>query len=57
MIKRLFPIVIVAAVLTGFTFGSAGIYVHFDDVNGLVARDRVVFDGAGIGKVKKIKYI
>ncbi|MEN8245959.1 MAG: MlaD family protein [Thermodesulfobacteriota bacterium] len=56
MINRLIIVVIMAMVLTGFSFGTAAIHVRFDDINGLVARDRVVFDGTGIGKVKKITY-
>jgi hypothetical protein len=56
MIKRLVIAVIMGAVLTGFTFGTAAVHVRFDSINGLVAKDRVVFDGAAIGKVKKIKY-
>jgi hypothetical protein len=56
MIKKCFLILSLAAALTGFTFGSTGIHVRFDDINGLVAGDRVVFDGATMGKVKKIKY-
>lgn len=47
---------LLGASLTGFTFGTAAIHVRFDSINGLVAKDRVVFDGAAIGKVKKIKY-
>lgn len=56
MLKRLIFIFIAVAVLTGFSFGSVDIHVRFENVDGLVAKDRVVFDGTGIGKVKKIKY-
>lgn len=56
MIKRLAFVFIVAAVLTGFTFGSVAIHVRFNTIDGLVAKDRVVLDGAVIGKVKKITY-
>ena len=56
MIKRLIILFIMGASLTGFTFGSAGIHVRFNNINGLVVKDRVLFDGTNIGKVKKIKY-
>jgi hypothetical protein len=56
MAKRLILIIILGVALTGFTFGSAGIHVRFDTINGLVAKDQVVFDGTSIGRVKKIKY-
>ena len=56
MLKRLIFISVVVVVLTGFSFGSVDIHVRFENVDGLVAEDRVLFDGAGIGKVKKIIY-
>lgn len=56
MIKRVIIAIIMGTTLTGFTFGSAAVHVRFDSINDLVAKDRVVFDGADIGKVKKIKY-
>ena len=56
MIKRLILVWFMGITLTGFSFGSTAIHVRFDNAGGLVAKDRVVFDGTVIGKVKKIKY-
>lgn len=56
MIKRFVIAIIMGATLTGFTFGSAAVHVRFDSINGLVAEDRVLFDGAAIGTVKTITY-
>jgi hypothetical protein len=56
MNKKLFILICMGVVLTGFSFGSADLHVRFDSINGLVAKDRVVFDGAVIGRVQKIIY-
>jgi len=57
MLKRLIIAIITGAALTGFTFGTAVIHVRFNSIDGLVAEDGVVFDGAAIGKVQTIKYV
>lgn len=56
MRKQLLLIMVLAAVLTGLSFGSAGLHVRFENVDGLVAKDRVMFDGTVIGSVNKITY-
>ncbi len=56
MVNRLILIFFIGLVLTGFGFGTEKIHVRFESVNGLVAKDRVMFDGTAIGNVKKISY-
>jgi hypothetical protein len=56
MRKQLLVIFVLAAVMTGFSFGTPGLHVRFENVSGLVAKDRVLFDGAAIGSVEKITY-
>ncbi|MCG6910560.1 MAG: hypothetical protein LJE94_10615 [Deltaproteobacteria bacterium] len=57
--KRILSFVFVwlaGVVLTGLSAGAFSLNVRFEQVNGLVAKDRVLLDGAHIGDVRTVDY-
>jgi len=46
----------IGLIATGFNFGSIGIHVRFDTIEGLKKKDRVFLDDVHVGHVDKVVY-